>query len=150
LHPRRAGARHRWHHVRRTRLGLAHVDQVRRQAVNRRGVGTIPHQFTKEKLMRAMVLVVIGALAAGGCSSSGQSPVVHSDKSMIESAKAVDTGFVAAFNTGDADKAASYYWNSPDLVVYLPAAMECRGWQAAHDELERIFKETPNAKLKLL
>ena len=49
---------------------------------------------------------------------------------MIESAKAVDAAFVAAFNKADVDAIMATYWNSPDTVLYMPDAMEAKGFDA--------------------
>jgi uncharacterized protein (TIGR02246 family) len=98
----------------------------------------------------AIALVGLGLTAAGGCSSSGQCPLFHSDKTMIESAKKLDADFMAAFNKGDADATAACYWDSPEMVMYPPAAMERRGWQAARDEFAAFFKNNPGAQLRLI
>jgi ketosteroid isomerase-like protein len=97
------------------------------------------------------IAVTLFALALGGCaSSSGNCPLFHNDKAMIEAAKKVDADFVAAFNKGDVDAAAACYWNSPDLVVYPPAELECHGWQATRDALARVFKDNPGAHLEVI
>ena len=99
-------------------------------------------------ILTTLLLVIV----TGGCSSSGggKCPFMHPDQAKIDAAKRVDNDFVAAFNTGNADATAAYYWNNPALVMYPPGEMECRGWQQACDALARVFQQMPGAKLELV
>ena len=95
------------------------------------------------KILFVGLIVMLGA----GCASQPQGA---SADEMISSAKSVDASFITAFNSGDAEGMAALYWNSPDLVVYPPDAMECKGWQALHDEYVQMAKENSGAKLQLI
>lgn len=106
---------------------------------------------------RLVAMIVVACFVAAGCAISQKTPPAsprekgESPESMIASAKAVDAAFLAAFNQRDADAAAAVYWNSPDLVVYLPGEMECRGWQATHDALARILQNIgPGCRLEMI
>jgi ketosteroid isomerase-like protein len=98
---------------------------------------------TKTKILVTAALLLLSA----GCASHQQAATPGE---MISSAKSLDASFIAAFNNADAQAVAATYWNSPDLVVYPPGVMECRGWQATHDLYAQMFKDMPGAQLQLI
>lgn len=82
-------------------------------------------------LVAATVLAVVGLLASCAPPPPPEPPKpLQTPEQMIESAKAVDAAFLAAFNKADAEAVVATYWNSPDTVLYLPDAMEARGFDA--------------------
>lgn len=93
--------------------------------------------------------LLLGAILSLGAGCASQSDSTKSD-AMISSAKSVDASIVTAFNQGDAEKISALYWNSPDLVLYPPDAMEFRGWQAVHDAYVETVKALSGAQLQLI
>ena len=88
----------------------------------------------------SILIVAALALLSGGA-APGPTP-----EQMIASAKEVDQRFCQAFSKGDVDAIMATYWNSPELVVYPPDAMEQHGWAAVKES----YKNFPGAKLELI
>ena len=68
---------------------------------------------------------------------------------MILNAQAVDRQFVKTFSKGDIDGLMDLYWQSPDLVVYPPNAMEAHGWDQVRAGYVELFKAMPGVKLEI-
>jgi ketosteroid isomerase-like protein len=100
-------------------------------------------------MLKTVTLVLSGILLALSTGCASQTGGARADE-MISSAKAVDANFLSAFNKGDADAVSALYWNSPDVVVYPPDTMECRGWQAVHEAFVKMSKDMAGAKLELI
>lgn len=60
---------------------------------------------------------------------------LQTPEQMIESAKAVDAAFVAAFNAGDGAGIAATYWNDPSTTAYLPDSMAMEGFETIQSSL---------------
>jgi len=69
---------------------------------------------------------------------------------MIAAAQDLDARFIAAFNAGDADAFAATYWQSPDVVSFLPDAMEARGWEAVSAAAHAMVTGLAGAQLELI
>jgi ketosteroid isomerase-like protein len=96
----------------------------------------------KTLIRTAMVLALATSLY--GCAQPGPNP-----DQMIAAAKTVDQQFLDGFNKGDVNAVMAMYWNSPDLVIYPPAAMEAKGWAAGKAAFEKMFGDMKGAKLEL-
>src|SRR5688572_13335307 len=73
----------------------------------------------------------------------------HSEDDMIAAAKALDAKFIDAMNAENVDGVMSCYWNSPDLVVYSPGALEEKGYDAVKASFTKWFAESSGAKHEL-
>ncbi len=72
------------------------------------------------------------------------------NQKMILAARAVDQRFVSAYNHGDIDDIMSNYWNSPDLIVYPPTALETKGWSAVKAGIAQGLANAPGARLDFI
>lgn len=99
-------------------------------------------------MKRVLLFSLVGLLVVGAGLLLVYAKEDDSEK-MIAAAKALDQKFMEAFNKGDVDALMSTYWNSPDLVVYPPGAMEWRGWQAAKESFKEFLANMKGAKLQL-
>jgi ketosteroid isomerase-like protein len=98
-----------------------------------------------KRLLAAAFLVAVVALAFG-CSSQPKAPDIAA---MAASADSLNQAFVDAFNRGDVDAVASMYWNSPEVVLFPPDTMECKGFEEVHDGYARMFAAMKGAHLEL-
>jgi ketosteroid isomerase-like protein len=71
-----------------------------------------------------------------------------SDADLIAAAEELDSLFLVAFNTGDADAMMKLYWNSPDLRAYFPTEMQLSGYDAVKESMIRDFSSSKGAKLE--
>jgi ketosteroid isomerase-like protein len=101
-------------------------------------------------LLGAMIVVLFLTVVAGCASCGNKCAAVHPDQAKIDAAKKLDADFTAAFNRQDVDAVVACYWNSPEVVLYPPGAMECRGPQQIHDAVAQVFSETPGGKIELM
>jgi len=69
---------------------------------------------------------------------------------MIAAASALDKEFAAAFNSGDVDKLASLYWNSPDLDFFPPGNLVDHGHEAVTANWKAFLEATPGAQIEIL
>jgi ketosteroid isomerase-like protein len=93
-------------------------------------------------LTRAIISLAAGLLV--GCATTQTR-----DQEMIAAARKVDRHFVEAFNRGDIDAVMSNYWNSPDLIVYPPTALEAHGYKAVREAMLQGLANAPGAQLTL-
>ena len=91
---------------------------------------------------------LVAALAlAFGCASQ---PKVPDLAAMTARADSLNQAFLDAFNRGDTDAVASMYWNSPEVVMFPPDTMECKGFEEIHDGFIKMFSTMKGAQLKFL
>lgn len=95
--------------------------------------------------VKLFTLLVVPILFIG-CTTAPQPP---DTAAMLASASALDESFVAAYNQGDADALAALYWNSPDVVSFLPDQMEVRGHDAIRAANAAAFEGMAGAHLEL-
>ena len=88
--------------------------------------------------MASAQVVPLAAALIVGCATTQTR-----DQKMIAAARDVDRRFVEAFNRGDIDGVMGNYWNSPDLIVYPPTALEARGWKAAREVMLQGLTNAP-------
>jgi ketosteroid isomerase-like protein len=86
----------------------------------------------------------VAGFALTGCAADQ----IHNEK-MIAAARGVDQRFVAAYNRGDVEGVMSNYWNSPDLVVYSPVALQAKGWDAVRAGMAQGLAGSSGARLEL-
>ena len=67
------------------------------------------------------VLILSGSLFFSGCAKKADPEKVKA------SAKELDDKFMAAFNKEDINGVMDCYWNSPEVTIYPPDAMESKG-----------------------
>jgi len=94
-----------------------------------------------------LILTLMAGLLAG-C----HHPSYHKERDvddMILNAQAVDRQFVKTFSKGDLDGLMDLYWNSPDLVVYPPNAMEAHGWDQVKAGYAELFHTMPGVQLEI-
>jgi ketosteroid isomerase-like protein len=95
-------------------------------------------------LLKAVLAAGAAATGIGGCAMT-----CNPDR-MIGEAQALDQRFAQAFSQGDVEGVMATYWNSPNLLLYPPGAMELHGTQAVRDGYVDTFKNMPGARLQLL
>jgi ketosteroid isomerase-like protein len=100
----------------------------------------------KRPLVGLMFTLIASTLA--GCHHFGYHKQRDVDD-MILNAQAVDRQFVKTFSRGDLDGLMDLYWNSPDLVVYPPNAMEAHGWDQVKAGYAELFRTMPGVKLEI-
>lgn len=100
--------------------------------------------------MRKHLMVVITLLTVFlvlGCTSKGGSG--DSDEQMLSAAGELDKKFQEAYNKGDVDALMDTYWNSPELVSYVPDAMEPADWVKSKAGAAKSFAAMKGLKLEL-
>ncbi len=99
--------------------------------------------------MRSLPLrLLAGSVMVLSLACSTAEPTQSTDE-MLVAAEALDEAFVTAFNQGDANAMAGLYWNSPDVVSYLPDVLEVRGHDAIREANALSFAAAPGAQLEL-
>ncbi len=63
-------------------------------------------------------------------------------------AEELDSLFLAAFNSGDAEAMMKLYWNSPELKAYFPVEQQLTGYEAVKASYVRDFESMKGAKLE--
>jgi ketosteroid isomerase-like protein len=84
-------------------------------------------------------LVVVAGLVTGGVADTRAATADE----MVKAANALDQAFVTAFNQGDIAAIAGLYWNSPDVVMFPPAAMMQKGSEAIKTGMGAMFAAMP-------
>ena len=87
----------------------------------------------KRSLMAVLALSV--AIFLFGCAKGPDLEKIKTD------AKELDEKFKAAFEKEDLNGVMECYWNSPDVIIYPPDAMESRGYEAVKSDFEKFFAE---------
>jgi ketosteroid isomerase-like protein len=85
-------------------------------------------------------------LFVGSCASNSG----ETEEQMIASARELDQKYLEAFNKGDVDAFMDKYWKSPELVSYLPAVMQAKGWQQLYDISKKSFETMKGAKAEFI
>jgi len=89
---------------------------------------------------------LLAALTMTGCAPAAKLPNADT---IIAGANALDKAFVDAFNRGDAEAMAALYWNSPEVVSYMPDMLQARGVPAIKEANAKAFAAMLGAKLEL-
>jgi ketosteroid isomerase-like protein len=95
----------------------------------------------------SLVMLSIGLGSLVGCTPRMDSSSIEE---MAADADALDASFVAAFNSGDVDAMNDLYWNSPDVVVFPPDALQARGFAAVANANAGMLGAMAGAKLELI
>ena len=95
-----------------------------------------------KQLMRGLIFCVAG-MQLTGCAADQ----IRNQK-MISAARAADQRFVEAYNRGDVDAVMSNYWNSPNLIVYPPTALEAKGWDAVRESMRQGLTNASGARIE--
>ena len=100
--------------------------------------------------MKRFSLSVVCVLALGfslACASD-EMPAPDTTE-MMSAANALDQAFVEAFNRGDAAAMSGLYWNSPDVVLFPPDALQARGLAAIENTNAKMFAAMPGMKIEV-
>lgn len=98
----------------------------------------------KRTLMSGVIVTVLSLTA--GCAPQAKLP---DTAGMIAAADALDKALIEAINQGDVEATASMYWSSPEVVVFPPDTLQCRGIDAVKDSFGRVFATMKGTKLEL-
>lgn len=96
------------------------------------------------RIFGIMIVCVAGMMLAGCAATQAQ------NQKMISAARLVDEHFVSAYNRGDIDGLMSNYWNSPELIVYPPMALETKGWNAVKAGISQGLVSSPGARINFV
>ena len=102
--------------------------------------------------MKRMFLGLAMVAALGmtmGCASDSEPPG-PTDAEMVAAADELDARFAAAVNAGDLEGVSACYWNSPDVVSYLPGEMVARGYAEVVASAEEMITTFPGMSLELI
>ncbi len=95
-----------------------------------------------------VAIIFISIFLVQACTSKGGSG--DSDEQMLSAAAELDKKFQEAYNKGDVDALMETYWNSPELVSYVPDAMEPADWAKSKESAAKSFAALKGVKLELL
>ncbi len=94
------------------------------------------------------ILTALFLLTLASCSNETKKDATISTADLIKAAEELDSLFIVAFNSGDADAMMKLYWNSPDLQAYFPMDMQLKGYDAVKASYVRDFTVSKGAKLE--
>jgi uncharacterized protein (TIGR02246 family) len=76
-------------------------------------------------------------------------PKAPDTAAMIAAAEKLDKEFMAAFNAGDAEAMSKMYWNSPEVVSFMPGKMMAKGVAEIKTDAANDFNAMKGAKLEI-
>ena len=94
------------------------------------------------------VLTALLLLTLASCSNETKNEATVSTADMIAAANELDSLFLVAFNSGDAEAIMKLHWNSPDLRAYPPGEMQVNGFDAVKAGYVRDFASSKGATLE--
>ncbi|MEP7197959.1 MAG: nuclear transport factor 2 family protein [Saprospiraceae bacterium] len=100
----------------------------------------------KRTINLTIVLTLITIAMLFNACNSGQPKDNRTD--LLASANELDSLFLVAFNSGDADAIMKLHWNSPELNAYPPGEMQVSGYDKVKESYTRDFATNKAAKLE--
>lgn len=97
-----------------------------------------------------LVFTILTTLIAGCTGDSKMAQDEMSEAELIAEAEKLDSLFLVAFNSGDAEAMMNLYWNSPDLRAYYPMDMKLDGYNAIKASYVRDFTSSKGAIMEYL
>lgn len=88
---------------------------------------------------------VVALVLSTACASMPRS----SADEMVAAARALDAAFMDAWNRGDAEALSRLNWDSPDAVLFPPAALEARGIAAIRQANAQTLAALPGSRIEL-
>ena len=95
--------------------------------------------------------IAVSSFVIMGCGAPSSPPSAGPTAGdLMAAASELDSLFLVAFNTGDAESLMRLYWNSPDLRAYPPGEMQQNGYEAVKAAMTKEFAMNKGAKLEYL
>lgn len=97
--------------------------------------------YTRSFQNSAYLLMGLFLLFYLSCNTDTQNQSSQKDKTaLLQAAMELDSLFLVAFNSGDAEALLSLYWNSSDLVTFPPGDMQVKGFENVKASFVKDFE----------
>ena len=94
-------------------------------------------------------IVLSATILFTSCSGgAGEQPAQPSSAELMAAAEELDSLFLVAFNSGDADGLMLLYWNSPELRAYPPGEAQQTGYDVVKEAMTKEFEANKGAMLE--
>lgn len=97
-----------------------------------------------------LVFTILMTIITGCINDAKMAQDEMSEAELLAEAEKLDSLFIVAFNSGDAEAMMNLYWNSPDLRAYYPMDMKLDGYNAVKASYVRDFTSSKGALLEYL
>lgn len=94
------------------------------------------------------ILTAFFLLTLASCGNEAKKDATPSTADLMAAANELDSLFLVAFNSGDAEAIMKLHWNNPDLRAYPPGEMQVNGFDAVKAGYVRDFALSKGAKLE--